>query len=117
MAGNAVDDDASTRYSTGTSQAPGQYLQVDLGRPEPLTRFVLDTGASAGDYPAGYSVAVSLDGTDWSPPVAAGAGSGQISTIGLDGRPARYVRVTLTASGGSWWSVADVRAYVRARPG
>ena len=29
---NAVDDDASTRYSTGTGQQPGQYLQVDFGR-------------------------------------------------------------------------------------
>jgi glucosylceramidase len=116
VAGNAVDDDASTRYSTGTSQAPGQYLQVDLGQPEPVTRFVLDTGASTGDYPAGYSVTVSRNGTDWSAPVATGAGSGQITTINLDGRPVRYVRVTLTASSGSWWSVADVRAYVRARP-
>jgi glucosylceramidase len=27
------------------------------------------------------------------------------------GRPVRYVRITLTADSGSWWSVADVRAY------
>jgi glucosylceramidase len=89
---------------------------VDLSRPEPVTRFVLDTGASTGDYPAGYSVTVSRDGTNWSAPVATGAGSGQITTISLDGSPVRYVRVTLTASSGGWWSVADVRAYVRARP-
>ena len=113
VASQAVDDDASTRYSTGTAQAPGQYLQVDLGQPEPLTRLVLDTGASIGDYPAGYAVSVSLNGTDWSAPVATGAGSGQITTITLDGRPVRYVRVTLTATSGSWWSVADVRAYAR----
>ena len=115
VASDAMDDDATTRYSTGASQAPGQYLQVDLGRPEPLARLVLDTGVSAGDYPAGYSVTVSLNGTDWSAPVSTGAGSGQITTIGLDGKPVRYVRVTLTGSSGSWWSVADVRAYVQAR--
>jgi glucosylceramidase len=114
VAAHAVDDDASTRYSTGASQAPGQYLQVDLGRPEPLARLVLDTGASTGDYPAGYSVTVSRDGTDWSAPVATGAGSGQLTSISLDGSPVRYVRVTLTAASGSWWSVADVRGYVRA---
>jgi glucosylceramidase len=114
VAAHAVDDDASTRYSTGASQAPGQYLQVDLGRPEPLARLVVDTGASTGDYPAGYSVTVSGDGTNWSPPVATGAGSGQLTSIRLDGRPVRYVRVTLTTASGSWWSVADVRAYVRA---
>ena len=27
--------------------------------------------------------------------------------------PVRYLRMTLTASSGSWWSVGDVRAYVR----
>jgi glucosylceramidase len=114
VAAHAVDDDASTRYSTGASQAPGQYLQVDLGRREPLARLVLDTGASTGDYPAGYSVTVSRDGANWSAPVATGAGSGQLTSIRLDGRPVRYVRVTLTTASGSWWSVADVRAYVRA---
>ena len=114
VAAHAVDDDASTRYSTGAPQTPGQYLQVDLGRPERLARFVLDTGASTGDFPVGYAVTVSFDGTDWSAPVATGSGSGQITAISLDGRPVRYVRVTLTASSSSWWSVADIRAYVRA---
>ena len=88
---------------------------MDLGQPESVTRFVLDTGTSTGDYPAGYSVTVSLNGTDWSAPVATGAGSGQITAVNLDGRPVRYVRITLTASTTSWWSVADVRAYARAR--
>jgi glucosylceramidase len=60
VAANAVDDDASTVYQTGTGQQPGQWLKVDFGRLE----------------------------------------------------PARFVRVTLTASSGNWWSVADVRAYV-----
>ena len=35
VAANAADGDASTRYSTGAAQAPGQYLQVDFGRPIP----------------------------------------------------------------------------------
>jgi glucosylceramidase len=33
--------------------------------------------------------------------------------VNLSGGPVRYVRMTLTASSGSWWSVADVRAYMR----
>jgi glucosylceramidase len=113
VAGHAVDDDATTRYSTGQAQAPGQYLQVDLGRRERVTRFVLDTGAGTGDYPRGYTVTVSADGTHWRT-AAAGAGTGQLTTVGLSGAPIRYVRTTLTASSGSWWSVADVRAYVAA---
>jgi glucosylceramidase len=113
VASHAVDDDASTRYSSGASQEPGQYLQVDLGRLARLTRFVVDTGASTGDFPRGYAVTVSTNGANWSAPVAAGAGTGQIAAVDLDGSRVRYVRFTLTASSGSWWSVADVRAYER----
>jgi len=111
VAARAVDDDASTRYSTGAGQTPGQYLQVDLGKVQRVGSFVVDTGASTGDYPRGYAVTTSRDGTTWSAPVASGAGTGQLTTVDLHGAAVRYVRVTLTASSGSWWSVADVRAY------
>jgi glucosylceramidase len=113
VAAHAIDDDASTRYSSGTGQAPGQYLQVDLGRAQRLARFVVDTGASTGDYPRGYAVTVSTDGTTWRQ-VAAAAGTGQLTTVDLDNTPIRYVRFTLTAATGNWWSVADIRAYARA---
>jgi glucosylceramidase len=113
VASHAVDDDASTRWSTGAAQTPGQYLQVDLGRPQPITQLVLDTGASTGDYPRGYTVTASTDGTLWTT-VVTGASTGQLTTITLSGAPVRYLRVTLTTSSGSWWSVADVRAYIPA---
>ncbi len=107
---NAVDDDASTRYSTDTGQAPGQYLQVDLGRLRRLRQIVFDTGANTGDYPRGYTVTISRDGQTWST-AGSGSGSGQMTTVPLSGAPIRFVRMTLTASSGSWWSVADVRGY------
>jgi glucosylceramidase len=111
VAANAVDDDASTRYSTGTGQQPGQYLQVDLGRLEPVRQIVFDTGSGTGDYPRGYRVQVSSDGAAWST-AADGSGSGQLTAVPLSGAPIRFVRMTLTQSSSSWWSVADVRAYV-----
>ena len=67
---------------------------------------------STGDYPRGYTVTTSTDGANLEhrrrrrP-----AGTGQFTTVRLSGAPVRYVRLTLTASSGSWWSVADVRAY------
>jgi glucosylceramidase len=111
VAANAVDGDASTRYSTGTAQAPGQYLQVDFGTAVPARRVVFDTGASVGDYPRGYIVTTSQDATHWTN-VAAGTGSSQFTAVDLAGAPVRYVRVMLTAAAPSWWSVADVRVYV-----
>ena len=116
VASNAVDDDASTRYSTGTGQAPGQYLQVDLGKLEPLRQIVFDTGVNLGDYPRGYTVTTSTDGTSWQT-AGSGSGSGQFTTVPLSGAPIRYVRMTLTASSGSWWSVADVRGFVASGSG
>jgi glucosylceramidase len=111
----AVDDDAGTRWTTGTGQAPGQSLQVDLGGVRRLGSVVLDSGAGTGDYPRGYTAATSTDGTHWTTVAAdaagTGTGTGQLTTLPLDGRAARYVRVTLTAASGSWWSVADIRAY------
>ncbi len=111
VAANAVDADASTRYSTGVGQASGQYLQVDFGHAIDARRVIFDTGVSTGDYPRGYTITTSSDGVNWSTAVAAGQGTGQFTTADLSGAPVRYVRLTLTASSGSWWSVADVRAY------
>ena len=113
VAANAVDGDASTRYSTGEGQAPGQYLQVDFGTTIPARRVVFDTGVSTGDYPRGYTVQTSTNGTDWNTVLSDGHGTGQFTIIDLDGRAIQYVRMTLTtADPNDWWSVADVRAYV-----
>jgi len=112
MAAKSVDDDASTRYSTGTGQAPGQYLQVDLGQRQPVRQIVLDTGTSTGDFPRGYRVTVSTDAIHWSTEVASGVGDGQFTTVNVAGSPVRYVRITVTtAAPNNWWSVADIRAY------
>jgi glucosylceramidase len=111
VAANAADGDASTRYTTGAAQATGQYLQVDFGRAVPARQVVFDTGVSTGDYPRGYTVTTSTDGVTWHTAVASAAGTGQFTTVPLTGAPVRYVRITLTAASGSWFSVADVRAY------
>ena len=109
-AAKAVDDDASTRWTTGTAQQPGQTLQVDLGAVAAARRLVLDTGPDTSDYPRGYAVSTSADGVTWSPPVT-GSGAGQLTTIALAGDPVRYLRIVQTAAAPQWWSVADLRVY------
>lgn len=111
-AANAVDDDATTRWTTGTAQQPGQYLQVDLGRAQTIRRVVLDTGVDVGDYPRGYALFASVDGVHWSDaPLATGAGTGQLTTIDIQATEARFLRVAQTATAPQWWSVADIRVY------
>ena len=109
-ASNLVDDDATTRWTSQASQTPGQWVQVDLGATQNVSRVVLDTGIDAGDYPRGYTLETSTDGSTWTQQ-ATGAGSGQLTTIDFPSTSARYVRITQTGSSGSWWSVADLRAY------
>jgi glucosylceramidase len=109
-AANAVDDDATTRFTTGTAQAPGQTLTVDLGRPELVRRVVLDTGADTGDFPRGYELYASDDGQHFDR-VATGTGSGQLTSIDIRPTPARALRIVQTGSAPQWWSVADLRVY------
>ncbi|HEY7102770.1 MAG TPA: glycoside hydrolase family 30 beta sandwich domain-containing protein [Mycobacteriales bacterium] len=106
----AVDDDASTRWSTDTAQEPGQQLQVDLGRREAFRRVVLDTGASTGDYARSWTLQASNDAAGWRT-LASGTGTGQLTAIDVPRTHARYLRVVSTGSSGSWWSVADLRLY------
>ena len=109
-AANAIDDDASTRWTTAAAQAPGQTLQVGLGARTRARSLVLDTGPDVGDYPRGFAVSTSADGTTWSTPVT-GSGTGQLTRIALPVGAFRFLRVVSTASAPQWWSVADLRVY------
>jgi len=107
----AADDDGSTRWTTGAAQTPGQYVQMDLGRPTAFRTLALDSGDNLGDYARGWQLALSGDGTHWHT-AASGTGTGQLTTIDLHRAvTARYVRITQTGSAGNWWSVADLRLY------
>ena len=75
-----------------------------------VRRVVLDTGADRTDFPRGYELYASTDGSTWSL-VATGAGDGQLTTIDIPPTAARHLRVVQTATAAQWWSVADVRVY------
>jgi glucosylceramidase len=106
----AIDADASTRWSSAQAQAPGQYLQLDLGRAKTFRRVAIDSGGNLGDYARGWQLSVSSDGAGWRT-LAAGPGTGQLTTVDVPRTRARYLRVTSTASSGNWWSLADLRLY------
>jgi glucosylceramidase len=109
VAGGSIDDDPGTRWSAGRAQRPGDELVVDLREPAAVRSVVLDAGG--GDWPRGYEVSVSTDGSTWSDPVAHGAGAGSVTAIGLPGDEIRSLRITLTADADPWWSVAALRVF------
>jgi len=108
---NALDGVFDTRWSSGQPQGPGLSFQVDMGTAQSFSSIALDCGASSGDYPRGYQVFVSNDGSTWGNAVASGQGSTGYTLISVGQQSARYVKVVLTASTGSWWSIAEFYAF------
>jgi len=108
---NALDGNISTRWSTGAAQANGQWYRVDMTAAQTFNKIVLDAGSSTGDYPRGYQVFVSTDGTNWGSAVATGSGSSQVTTITFANQTARYIKIVQTGSVGNWWSIHEYNVY------
>jgi RHS repeat-associated protein len=116
-AGMAIDSTAGTRWSTATTgnntQVNGQWLQVDMGSPQTFNQITLDTGSTtATQFPRGFMVTTSNDGTTFGPSIANGAGTGRFSNINFPTQLARFVRITLSLSNPSTvatpWAVEEL---------
>ena len=106
----AIDGDAGSRYTTGASQAPGMWLQIELPQETAVAGVVLDSIKSPNDYPRGYKVEVSADGQAWSKPVAIGKGTPGNTDIAFDPVKAKHIRITQTGSvNGLFWSIHELQ--------
>jgi hypothetical protein len=112
-ASRAIDRNASYKWQNGRSQASSNdSLQLDLGSAQTFRRLVLDHAGNIYDFPVGYRVDVSDDGSTWTT-VQTGAGTHTKTEIVLPARyTRRYVRVTETGTTGSrWFSVNEIRIF------
>jgi hypothetical protein len=108
---NALDGQSSTRWSTGAPQTNGQWFEVDMLAPQTFSEITLDAASSTGDYPRGYQVFVSTDGSTWGSPVATGAGMAALVSISFGQQIGRYVKIIQTGSASNWWSIAELNVY------
>lgn len=108
----AIDADATNNWTSGQAQWTGQWFQVDMGSVQQFSRVVLETTSNTiNDYPRGYQVVVSNDGTTWGTPIAAEnnitlvvtTGQPTVLTINFPQVSARYIRVIQTYWTNSWW--------------
>lgn len=105
-----IDGNPATRWDTGSSQSGGEWVVIGFPKLTRIAELVLDASSSNRDFPRGYEVAVSLDGKEWSEPLATGAGNGPVTTIALPLPEAKFVRITQTgAVNGLYWSIHDLR--------
>jgi hypothetical protein len=118
-AANALDGDHWTGWRDMTkTQYPGQWFQIDMKEPRNFHRIVLDNTWALWDSPAGYSVSVSSDGTNWRPTIASGRGDLGITNIVFPEQTARYIRITQTGASDKYhWSIFEIDVYQERRNG
>ena len=108
---NMLDGDPTTRYSSGTGQANGMWVQVDMGKPQTFDTIALDSSSSTGDYAHGADVFISSDATNWTKVAALTATGQQVEAVSFAPQTARYIKVVNTGSSGTWWSIAEFNVY------
>ncbi len=117
-----------TAWSTGAPQQAGMWFQIEMPSVRAVTELQFLSPSPAGNsaavasgggpvvttggfgYPRGYKVEVSTDGTSWKS-VAEGAATDRSTTITFAPAPARFIRMTLTATPerAPAWSLQDLR--------
>ena len=112
----AIDGNRESRWVSLTSQRPGMWLTVDLGKEVKVRRLVFDhVGALTmyyRDYPRRYVVEVSTDGETWRQ-VAEGTGPPDgLVEARFEPQVARHLRIRQEGEVDPYhWSVYEVYVY------
>ena len=109
-----LDGNLNTLWQTGAAQTNGQYFVVNMASARSFSQITLDTGTPVTDYPHGYQVFVSTDGTNWGTAIASNSSpaSGEVTTITFPQQSGKqYIKVVQTGSSSSWWSIAEFNVY------
>ncbi len=111
-AGAAIDGKLDSRFDTKVSQTPGMWFQIELPEETAISAIQLDAGKSVNDYPRGYEVILSADGTTWSKPVAKGKGDGPVTEIAFAPAKTKFIKITQTgAVNGLFWSIHELQIF------
>jgi len=113
-------------WRSDAPQEPGMWFQVELPEPalvaelqfdSPFQRrgFGRDAPPPLSTAPRGYQVQVSVDGSIWSAPIAEGEGEGSATVIAFEPVPAKFVRITQTATvdDEATWSMRGLRIFYK----
>jgi len=120
-AGLASDGNLQTSWASAPSQGPGIQIQVDLGSIYPVRGLVLWT--TLAEYPRGFTVETSLDGTAWTSAAERRGVRGLIGFLDevphlfvpLAGEPARHLRISATRRDPARWRIHEIGVYVAGR--
>ncbi|RXZ68441.1 discoidin domain-containing protein [Agromyces albus] len=106
-----IDGANGTAWSSGQAMAGGEWYRIDLGATQQVAMVTVQTpSGSRWDYPRGFHVEVSLEGSNWTS-AATGIAYGWKRPISIEPAAARYVRITQTGVAPQWWSIDEVTVY------
>jgi uncharacterized protein YjdB len=108
QAGNAIDGDIATRWTTLTNMADGQWFTVDMKTNHLFNHVILGIYLiSQLDYPVGYSAFISSDSINWTSAIASGAGTPGMTVINFPTQIARYIKIIESGTKNNWWSIHE----------
>ncbi|HXU63224.1 MAG TPA: discoidin domain-containing protein [Polyangia bacterium] len=111
-ASNAIDGNVGTRWNPGSTQSSTQWFSVDMGAAQTFTRIDLDAYSQTGEYPRGYDVYVSSDGSSWGSSIASGSGAAELTSISFPAQTKRYLKIQLnTTTSSNSWSIVELKVY------
>ena len=103
----------STAWRIGSTQVSGQFLRIDLGSDQTVSKIVLDGSAYPNEYARGYNVyAATTAQGGWGDFVAGNsAATGPSSTINFTQRTARYLTIQLYGNSNYPWTIGELNVY------
>ncbi|KGE20776.1 hypothetical protein PWYN_00930 [Paenibacillus wynnii] len=103
----AVDGDPGTRWESAFTDS--QFIQVDLGSNQTVSRVVLNW---EGAYGKAYTIQTSTNGTNWTTAYTTTTGDGAIDDLSFTPVSARYVKVNGTLRGTPYgYSLWEMEVY------
>ncbi len=110
-AANGIDGVNASSWGSGQAMAGGEWYRIDMGSNQTVAMVTVQTpGGSVWDYPRGYTVELSTNGTTWTT-AATGIAYGWKRPIAVAPTTARYIRITQTGAAPQWWTIDEVTVY------
>lgn len=106
-----IDGANGTSWQSGQAMAGGEWYRIDMGANRTVAMVTVQTASgSKWDYPRGFTVETSTDGSTWST-AATGIAYGWKRPISIAPTTARYLRITQTGVAPQWWTIDEVTVY------
>lgn len=108
---SGIDGVNANSWASGQAMAGGEWYRIDMGANRTVAMVIVQTpNGSRWDYPRGFTLEVSTNGTTWTT-LATGIAYGWKRPISVTPTSARYIRITQTGTAPQWWSIDEVTVY------